>query len=58
MTETKMKNVRIAIQDLIEACRTLGEVRVVAAGSMFATLETDEIARKQLVKANIDWSFD
>jgi hypothetical protein len=50
-----MRNVRIRIEDLIRACRDLGEVRVVAAGSMYATLETEEEQRNKL---SVSWVFD
>lgn len=50
-----MKNVRIQIKDLIQACRDLGEVKVVAAGSMYATLET---SHEQRVKLSVSWDFD
>lgn len=50
-----MKNVRIQIKDLIQACRDLGEVKVVAAGSMYATLET---TKEQRGKISVTWEFD
>ena len=53
-----MRNIRIAIEDLVRACRALGEVRVIAAGSMYATLELDDIGCAQLSKRNIHWNFD
>ena len=51
-------NIRIFINDLVAACRTLGETQVVAAGSMYATLKSDMHDRKRLTKAGISWSFD
>jgi len=53
-----MRNVRIVITDLVAACRALGEVRVVAAGSLYATLRLDEIDCARLTKAQIVWTFD
>lgn len=53
-----MKNIRISINDLISACRVIGEVRVMAAGSLYATLEVDDVACRQLTKANISWALD
>lgn len=53
-----MKNVRIDINDLIKACRRLGEVKVVAAGSMYATLECDLSMQSQLTMGGILWAFD
>ncbi|AHJ10726.1 hypothetical protein P106B_43 [Rhizobium phage vB_RglS_P106B] len=53
-----MKNVRIMIDDLIRACRALGEVHVVAAGSLYATLEIDETDRIALSSVGISWTFD
>lgn len=50
-----MRNVRIKIGDLVQACRDLGEVKVVAAGSMYATLETNEEQRNKL---SVSWDFD
>lgn len=52
------RNIRIFITDLIEACQTLGEVRVVAAGFMYATIECDDVMLQQLSKKHIHWSFD
>ena len=51
-------NIRIFINDLVAACRELGETEVVAAGSMFATLKSDLHDRKRLTKAGITWTFD
>ena len=53
-----MENIRINIKDLIDACRTLGETRVIAAGSMYATLSLDSDDCKRLSKAGIWWTFD
>lgn len=50
-----MRNVRIQIKNLIQVCRDLGEVKVVAAGSMYATLETTE---EQRDKISVTWDFD
>jgi hypothetical protein len=50
-----MKNIRIKIGDLIRACRDLGEVKIVAAGSMYATLETNEEQRDRI---SVSWVFD
>lgn len=49
---------RLLIGELTRACVILGEVRVKAAGSIYATIETDEIARKQLTSAKITWVRD
>lgn len=51
-------NIRVPIGQLVAACRTLGEVRVMAAGSLYATLQADEEGMKQLTKAGITWAFD
>lgn len=53
-----MENIRISINDLTSACRVLGDVHVIAAGSMYATLEcTDEMCMR-LSKAKINWILD
>lgn len=49
---------RISINDLVAACRVLGEVRVLAAGSLYATLATDFYDRERLTKAGVPWAFD
>ena len=51
-------NIRISIGDLTDACRTLGETQVVAAGSIYATLKSDLHDRKRLTRAGIHWTFD
>lgn len=51
-------SIRIPINSLVQACRVIGEVRVLAAGSMYATLDLDETACRQLTKAGISWSYD
>jgi hypothetical protein len=53
-----MTNVRININDLVRACRALHDVRVVAAGSMYATLELDDVGRATLSRHNVNWNFD
>lgn len=53
-----VRNVRIHIEALTRACRALGEVKVVAAGTRFATLECDENMRLALAKADVDWRYD
>ncbi len=53
-----MKDVRIWIGDLVAACRELGEVRVVAAGAMYATLRCNKSMRKRLSCAGVNWVFD
>lgn len=53
-----MENVRILIGDLTNACIALCDVHVIAAGSMYATLECDMQMRDILSKAGIHWSFD
>lgn len=51
-------NVRIGAADLLQACRALGDVHVVACGSVYATLETNEDQRRKLSRAYIWWSMD
>lgn len=53
-----MKDIRILIGDLVRACLALHEVKVVAAGSMYATLECDFAMAQKLSLANIHWSYD
>lgn len=53
-----MANVRININDLVRACRVLHDVRVVAAGSMYVTLELDAAGRETLSDYHIKWYFD
>lgn len=53
-----MRNIRILIGDLVASCRALGEVRVLAAGELYATLELDAIALIRLTESGINWSFD
>lgn len=55
---TQPHNVRIFIQDLIYACRALGEVHVVAAGSLYATLNLSDAQVLQLSREGIQWSYD
>lgn len=55
---TKIKNIRISINRLVLACRVLGEVKVVAAGELYATLEADLEMRRKLSKNLIAWDFD
>lgn len=52
------RNLRVAIGDLARACRALGEVKVEAAGSMWATLAVDHAGRAKLVAAGVPWTFD
>ncbi|WP_189406793.1 hypothetical protein [Mesorhizobium sp. M1A.F.Ca.ET.072.01.1.1] len=51
-------NIRILIGDLTRACVELGEVHVIAAGSMYATLKLDDDDIRRLSKAHIHWSID
>ena len=53
-----MRNYRILIQDLIAAARALHEVKIVAAGSMYATLECDSPMLQKLSAAGIFWTED
>lgn len=53
-----MELIRISIGDLVEACRVLGEVRVMAAGSIYATLLCDDDMRGIITRAKISWCFD
>lgn len=56
-TETLI-DTRISIHDLVFACKILGEVRVLAAGSLYATLATDFYDRQRLTASGIPWTFD
>lgn len=51
-------NVRIGISDLSRAARALGECHLVAAGSMWATLDLNFNQIKTLTENNIGWSYD
>ena len=51
-------SIRIGIQDLTAACRALGEVRVLAAGSMYATLHLNAEQLAKLCDAQISWGLD
>lgn len=53
-----MNNIRISINDLVKACKVLGEVRVMAAGSLYATLFLDEYDCTRLSLYDIPWTFD
>jgi len=53
-----MENIRIRIRDLPDAARALGEFKIVAAGSMYATLFLTSEQCLQLSKARIYWSID
>ncbi|AGR48029.1 hypothetical protein PHIM7_307 [Sinorhizobium phage phiM7] len=53
-----MYEVRINIADLTAACIALYSVKVLAAGSLYATLECDEVALRRLTKAGIIWTLD
>lgn len=53
-----MTDIRISINDLVAACRVLGECRVLAAGSLYATLYLDVKDCERLSKHQIAWSFD
>lgn len=52
------RNVRIAIGELVNACRTLGETQVIAAGSMYATLLLDDDDCERLSRVGISWQYD
>lgn len=51
-------NIRILINDLIAAARVLHEFKVLAAGSMYATLELNDVQMRKLSAANIFWTID
>lgn len=55
-------NVRILITDLVEVCKHLNAsgtiVRVVASGSMYATLSTSDKQRRILAKSKFIWQMD
>ena len=51
-------HIRISINDLTAACRALGEVRVLAAGSMYATLHLNAEQLAKLCDAQISWGLD
>lgn len=53
-----MYEVRILIGDLTRACQILGEVHVIAAGVLYATLKLDDDDIKRLSKHKIGWQFD
>ena len=53
-----MRNTRIGVGDLIKAIQVLNGCKVVAAGSMYATLEISAKARQRLTLAGIDWTYD
>lgn len=55
--ETKI-DIRISINDLVNACRILGETQVLAAGALYATLALDFYDRQRLTSAAIRWNFD
>ena len=50
--------IRIDIHDLTAACRTLQEVRVLAAGSKYATLFLNSEQLGKLIEAKISWGLD
>lgn len=58
LVENFPRNVRINIPQLTAACRALGEVHVLAAGSMYATIALNETERGVLTTNRIHWSFD
>ena len=51
-------NIKVDICNLIPVCRCLGELHIMAAGSMYATIKTDSLDRMQLTNADIPWSKD
>lgn len=51
-------NIRIMINDLITVARLLHNITVVAAGSMYATLELDAVQCQKLSDAGIFWTLD
>jgi hypothetical protein len=52
------KDIRINIGDLVAACRALHEVKVLAAGSLYATLQYDPSIGRRLAAAKVQWTFD
>ena len=54
----KDMNIRVSVNDLTAACRALGEVHVLAAGSMYATLHLNSEQLGKLIEAKISWGLD
>ena len=52
------EDTRILLIDLIIAARALHEFRVVAAGSMYATLALTSEQRRRLTEARVAWMLD
>lgn len=55
------KNIRVLIGDLARAaCAAcvVGDVKIVAAGSMYATLELSQEQAHALSRSGVSWSFD
>jgi hypothetical protein len=53
-----LMSVRILIDDLPAAARALRDFRVLAAGWLYATLETTARQRLNLTKAHVQWTWD
>ena len=52
-------DVRVPINDAVQALRALGECRVVAAGTIWITIAaTSQAQRKALTRAGVGWWFD
>lgn len=51
-------NIKVDICNLISVARCLGELHIMAAGSMYATIKSDGLDRMQLTSNNIPWSKD
>lgn len=49
---------RILVIDLIIAARALHEFRLLASGSLHATLDLTEEQRARLSEAGVEWSYD
>lgn len=51
-------NVRIAIEQLTTVCRMFGECKIVAAGSLYFTVECNDAMKRNLTTNNISWTLD
>lgn len=53
-----MRDTRIFIADLVQACLLCAPVEVVAAGTSYATLKLTITERRRLTTHGISWQFD
>lgn len=60
MAQTKhgIEDVRVHIEDLVKTAQACGELEIVAAGSIYATLIGYEEVLHKLNDAGIWWTFD